>query len=91
VASVQPWTGSICRPPHKERYCTLARLDTERQILTATKRTVPQLVTTEQGRAAVERTGLNAEQRDAVVTMLAAAPCAARDPGPAATRLQLNS
>jgi len=35
---------------------------------------VPQLVTGEQARAAVERTGLNAEQRDAVVMMLTAAP-----------------
>ena len=65
--------GSIYRPPNEERYCTLAHLDTEEQILTAAKRTVPQLVSHEQARAAAERTGLNAEQRDAVVMMLTAA------------------
>ena len=59
--------GSIYRPPHEERYCTLAHLDTEEQILAAAKRTVPQLVSHEQARAAAERTGLNGEQRDAVV------------------------
>jgi hypothetical protein len=64
--------GSIYRPPNEERYCTLAHLDTEQQILTAAKRTVPQLVTAEQALAAAERTGLNAGQRDAVVTMLTA-------------------
>src|ERR1019366_6883674 len=36
--------GSIYQPPHQERYCTLAHLDTEEQILTTAKRTVPQLV-----------------------------------------------
>ena len=65
--------GSIYRPPNEERYCTLAHLDTERQILTAARRTAPQLVTEKQARAAVERTGLNAGQRDAVVMMLTAA------------------
>ncbi len=65
--------GSIYRPPHEERYCTLAHLDTEEQILTAAKRTVPQLVSGEQARAAVERTDLTTEQRDAVVIMLTAA------------------
>ena len=65
--------GSIYRPPNEERYCTLAHLDTEEQILAAAKRTVPQLVSREQARAAAERTGLNAEQRDAVVMMLTAA------------------
>ncbi len=64
--------GSIYRPPNEERYCTLAHLDTEEQILAAAKRTVPQLVSGEQARAAVGRTGLNAEQRDAVVMMLTA-------------------
>ena len=64
--------GSIYRPPNEERYCTLAHLDTEQQILTAAKRTVPQLVSQEQARAAAECTGLNAGQRDAVVTMLTA-------------------
>ena len=64
--------GSIYRPPNEERYCTLAHLDTEQQILTAAKRTVPQLVRQEQARRAVERTGLNAGQRDAVVVMLTA-------------------
>ena len=68
--------GSIYRPPNEERYCTLAHLDTEKQILTAAKRTVPQLVSQEQARAAAERTGLTAEQRDAVVTMLTAATAA---------------
>ncbi len=65
--------GSIYRPPHEERYCTLAHLDTEEQILAAARRTVPQLVSHEQAQAAVERTGLNGEQRDAVVMMLTAA------------------
>ena len=65
--------GSIYRPPNEERYCTLAHLDTEEQILTAAKRTLPQVVSREQARTAVERTGLNAEQRDAVVMMLTAA------------------
>ena len=65
--------GSIYRPPNEERYCTLAHLDTEEQILTAARRTLPQLVSREQARTAVERTGLNAEQRDAVVMMLTAA------------------
>ena len=37
--------GSIYRPPNAERYCTLAHLDAEEQILAAAKRTVPQLVT----------------------------------------------
>ena len=50
--------GSIYRPPNEERYCTLAHLDTEEQILTAAKRTVPQLVSQEQARAAAEATGL---------------------------------
>jgi AAA domain len=64
--------GSIYRPPHEERYCTLAHLETEQQILTAAKRTVPQLVGQEQARAAAEATGLTAGQRDAVITMLTA-------------------
>ena len=64
--------GSIYRPPNEERYCTLAHLDTEQQILTAARRTAPQLVTEKQARAAVERTGLTAGQRDAVVMMLTA-------------------
>jgi hypothetical protein len=68
--------GSIYRPPNQERYCTLAHLDTEQQILTAAKRTVPQLVTAEQARAAAERTGLNPGQREAVVTMLTATTAA---------------
>ena len=65
--------GSIYRPPNQERYCTLAHLDTEEQILQAAKRTVPQLVSHEQARSAVLRTGLNAEQHDAAVMMLTAA------------------
>jgi conjugative relaxase-like TrwC/TraI family protein len=64
--------GSIYRPPNEERYCTLAHLDTEQQILTAATCPVAQLVTAEQARAATERTGLTAGQRDAVVTMLTA-------------------
>jgi len=65
--------GTIYRPPHEERYCTLAHLDTEQHILTTATRTVAQLVTAEQARAATERTGLTAGQRDAVVTMLTGA------------------
>jgi len=64
--------GSIYRPPNEERYCTLAHLDTEQQILTAATRAVPPLVGHEQARAAAERTGLTAGQRDAVLTMLTA-------------------
>jgi flagellar biosynthesis GTPase FlhF len=64
--------GSIYRPPNEERYCTLAHLDIEEQILAAAKRTAPQLVRHEQARAAVQRTGLTADQRDAVVMMLTA-------------------
>ena len=41
--------GSIYRPPNQERYCTLAHLDTEEQILAAAKRTVPQLVSQRAG------------------------------------------
>ena len=65
--------GSIYRPPNQERYCTLAHLDTEEQILAAAKRTMPQLVSGEQARAAAERIELSTEQRDAVVMMLTAA------------------
>jgi hypothetical protein len=64
--------GSIFRPPNEARYCTLAHLDTEQQILTAATRAMPQLVTAEWARAAAERTGLTAGQRNAVVTMLTA-------------------
>jgi AAA domain len=64
--------GSIYRPPHEERYCTLPQLDTEEQILTAAKRSVSQLVSQEHTYAAAEHTDLSAEQRDAVVTMLTA-------------------
>jgi conjugative relaxase-like TrwC/TraI family protein len=64
--------GSIYRPPHHERYCTLAHLDTEEQILGAAKRAVPRLVSHEQARAAVAQTGLTAGQRDAVTTLLTA-------------------
>jgi len=48
--------GSIYRPPNAGRYCTLAHLDAEQQILAAAKRTVSQLVSKEQARAAVART-----------------------------------
>ena len=68
--------GSIYRSPNEERYCTLAHLDTEEQIFAAAKRTVPQLVSAEQARAAVARTDLSAEQRDAMVMMLTAATAA---------------
>jgi conjugative relaxase-like TrwC/TraI family protein len=64
--------GSIYRPPNEERYCTRAHLDVEEQILAAAKRALPRLVEDEQARTAVERTGLNAEQRDAVAMMLTA-------------------
>ena len=65
--------GSIYRPPKAERYSTLSHLDVEEQILAAANRPVPQLVGDDQARAAVDRTGLTAEQRDAVVMMLTAA------------------
>jgi hypothetical protein len=68
--------GSIYRPPHAERYCTLAHLDTEQHILTAAKRTVPQRVGTGQAQAAVQRTGLDTGQRQAVVLMLTATTAA---------------
>jgi hypothetical protein len=69
--------GSIYRPPHEERYSTLAHLDAEEQILTAAKRAASQLVSEQQARAAAGRTGLNAEQRNAVATMLTATTAAA--------------
>jgi len=65
--------GSIYRPPNAERYCTLAHLDTEEQILATAKRTVTQLVSEPAARAAAGRTRLNAKQRDAVIMMLTAA------------------
>ena len=55
--------GSIYRPPNEERYCTLAHLDTEQQILTAAKRTVPQLVS--RGAGACGRRAHRAERRAA--------------------------
>ena len=64
--------GSIYRPPNEARYCALTHLDTEQQILTAATRTAPQLVAAEQARAAAGRTGLDAGQHEAVVTMLTA-------------------
>jgi hypothetical protein len=64
--------GSIYRPPNEERYCTLAHLDVEEQILAAAKRAVPQMVSEQQARAAAACTSLTAEQRDAVVVMLTA-------------------
>ena len=64
--------GSIYRPPHQERYCTLANLDAKEQILAAARRAVPRLVSAGQARAAAAQTGLTAEQRDAVVMMLTA-------------------
>ena len=64
--------GSIYRPPNEARYCALPHLDTEQQILTAAERTVPQLVSQEQARAAAEETDLTGEQRDAVVMMFTA-------------------
>ena len=69
--------GSIYRPPNGGRYCTLAHLDAEEQILEAAKRTVPQLVSEEQARAASARTDLSPEQRDAVEMMLTSATVAA--------------
>jgi hypothetical protein len=68
--------ASIYRPPNAERYCTLDHLDTEEHILAAVKRAVPQLVSADQARAAVARTGLSAEQRDAVTTLLTATTAA---------------
>jgi ATP-dependent exoDNAse (exonuclease V) alpha subunit len=69
--------GSIYRPPNEERYRRLAHLDTEEHILEAVRRTVPQLVSEDQSRAAAARTDLSAEQRDAVTTLLTAATAAA--------------
>jgi hypothetical protein len=68
--------GSIYRPPNAERYCTLAHLDAEEQILAPARRTVPQLVTGQAARSAAGDAGLHGEQRDAVVTMLTAATAA---------------
>jgi TrwC relaxase/AAA domain len=65
--------GSIYRPPNEERYCTLAHLDAEEQILAAARRTVARLVAGQAARAAAGHAGLHGEQRDAVVTMLRAA------------------
>jgi hypothetical protein len=41
--------GSIYRPPNEERYCTLAHLDTEEQIVADARRSLPQLVGHKQG------------------------------------------
>ena len=65
--------GSIYRPPNEERYCTLAHLDAEEQILVAAKRAMSQLVSEQQARAAAAHTDLGTEQRDAVTMMLTAA------------------
>jgi hypothetical protein len=65
--------GSIYRPPNEERYCTLAHLDAEEQILAAAKQTVPPLITGQAARAAAGDAGLRGEQRAAVVMMLTAA------------------
>ena len=75
--------GSIYRPPNAERYCTLAHLDTEEHILTAARRAVPQLVSAAQARAAATGTGLSAEQRDALTTLLTATTAAAMLVAPA--------
>ena len=64
--------GSLYRPPNEERYCTLAHLDIEEQILTAAKRTVPPIAAPEQARTAAERTDLSDEQREALIMMLTA-------------------
>ena len=69
--------GSIYRPPNEERYCALAHLDAEEHILQAAKRTMPQLISEDQARAAAVRTDLSAEQRDAVVMLLTATTAAA--------------
>ena len=68
--------GSIYRPPNEERYCTLAHLDTEEQILAAAKRTVPQLVSRAGAGRPPDAHGADGEQRDAVVMMLTAATAA---------------
>jgi TrwC relaxase/AAA domain len=64
--------SSIYRPPHDERWTTLPHLDVEERILADAQTAVPQLVTETEARAAVERTTLNPEQREAVVKMLTA-------------------
>src|SRR5208282_58214 len=51
----------------------LAHLDVEEQILAAAKRTMPPLIGEDDARDATTRTGLSAEQRDAVTTLLTAA------------------
>ncbi|MGH3285026.1 MAG: AAA family ATPase [Streptosporangiaceae bacterium] len=58
--------------PNARPIAAVVHLDTEEQILTAAKRTVPQLIPAEGARAAAGRTDLSAEQRDAVVRMLTA-------------------
>ena len=62
--------GSIYRPPHEVRFATLAHLDVEETILAAAKRDMPQLISEETARGAVADTGLDAGQREAVVSML---------------------
>jgi CheY-like chemotaxis protein len=64
--------GSIYRPPHEERWTTLPHLDVEDKILADAQTAAPQLISETQARAAVERTTLNPEQREAVVKMLTA-------------------
>ena len=64
--------GSIYRPPHEERWTTLPHLDVEERILADAQTSVTQLVSEAEARAAVERTSLNREQREAVAEMLTA-------------------
>jgi AAA domain len=68
--------GSIYRPPNADRYCTLAHLDAEAQIIAVAMGTMAQLIDAGQARAAAGRTDLTAEQRDAVIMMLTATTAA---------------
>ena len=64
---------SIFRPPNEDRWTTIPHLNLEERIVADATRPVPQLVTVEQARAAADATGLNAQQREALVMMLTSA------------------
>ena len=77
--------GSIYRPPNEERYCTLPHLDTEEHILTAAKRTLPQLISQEQALASQQQAAIDAGQPWPPVRHPAAQLEAGRAPQPGNT------
>ena len=62
---------SVYRPPGETKWSTLEHLDLEEHIVAVARARMPRLVPEEAARRAVARTDLTAEQREAVVTLLA--------------------